>query len=173
MWIYVTGVIVVGLLIVFTSPIKCEFLLTREGKDDQVSIKAKYLFGLIRKEIAIPIIQFNNFIDGIELEADYIDTKEKQLVNVKEENITTRSIKESFDNVLTLLKNCFRFHEWLVGTLSHVECTQFRWKTEVGLGDAPETAVATGMIWGLKSSMLGFIARYIKLNIRPVVHVMP
>jgi hypothetical protein len=172
-WVWITGAVVVVLSIILCSHIKCRFTLVREGKDDQISIDARYMFGLVAKRIAIPIIRFNNFVDGVELEADYIDAKKKQLISVNEDNITMRSIKESFENMLTLLKNCFRFHEWLKDTLCHVKCTQFRWKTQVGLGDAPDTALATGMIWGLKSSMLGFLARYIEMDVRPEVNVMP
>ncbi|NHN28769.1 DUF2953 domain-containing protein [Paenibacillus agricola] len=173
MWIWITGTVVVIIVIVLSSSIKIRLTLIREDKDDEISFDARFLFGLLRKRIAIPSIQFNNLIDGVKLESEYIDANEKQLISAKEEQITTKTIKESFDNALSLFKGCFRLHEWLVDTISHVRCTQFRWRTQVGIGDAPETALATGMIWGLKSTMLGFLTRFIKLDVRPEIQVLP
>jgi hypothetical protein len=173
MWIWIIGLVVIAMLLFLSSHMKFRFVLIRESMDDQISIDARCLFGLVRKRILIPMIQFNNVVDGIKVEADYIDTKNQQLINSKEESITTRSIKEYFENALSLLKNCFQFHEWFVDTISHVKCTQFLWKTQVGVGDAPETALATGMIWGLKSTLLGFLARFIELAVRPEIYVTP
>ncbi|RTE10505.1 DUF2953 domain-containing protein, partial [Paenibacillus whitsoniae] len=43
----------------------------------------------------------------------------------------------------------------------------------VGLGDAPETAITTGAVWGIKSSLIGFGARYVQMTAKPMVNVVP
>ncbi len=58
-------------------------------------------------------------------------------------------------------------------TLAKVECTELKWITRVGVGDAPETAITTGAIWGIKSSLLGFSIRYVKLTAKPRIDVIP
>jgi hypothetical protein len=58
-------------------------------------------------------------------------------------------------------------------TAGHLECTQFRWQTRIGLGDAPETAITTGIVWGLKSSLLGLTLPHIDLKTKPFVQVAP
>ncbi|MNY41936.1 hypothetical protein D3C86_1767840 [compost metagenome] len=58
-------------------------------------------------------------------------------------------------------------------TMAKVECTELKWITRVGLGDAPETAITTGTIWAIKSSLLGFSMPYVKLTAKPRVDVVP
>lgn len=171
--LWITAAALVAVAAVLSSPIRCRLTIVREAQDDDITFDINGLYGMVKKRIAVPFIQFKNFVEGVKVEASYIDKKEHEVVSVKKENITKRSIKESFDNAMELLANCFHFHDWLTVTLTHVKCIQFDWKTSVGIGDAPETAVATGMIWGLKSTMLGFISRFIKLNARPKLQVIP
>ncbi|SFK92660.1 Protein of unknown function [Paenibacillus sp. 1_12] len=170
---WIIAAVVVAVAALLSSPIRCRLTIVREAQDDDITFDVHGLYGMVKKRIAVPFIQFKNFVEGVNVETAYIDKKEHQLVSVKDEKITKRSIKESFDNALELLGNCFHFHEWLTATLTHVRCIQFDWKTTVGVGDAPETAVATGMIWGLKSTMLGFLSRFIKLDARPKLQVIP
>jgi hypothetical protein len=172
-WVWIIAAVILVVVIALSSSIKCRLTIIREEQNDEIVCDVHGLYGLVKRRLVIPIIKFKNLVEGVEVKADFIDKKEQQLVSVKEDKITSRSIKESFDNMLTLLKNCFGFHKWLVDTLSHVRCTRLEWTTHVGVGDAPETALVTGMIWGLKSTMLGFVFRFIKLEARPAIHVVP
>ncbi|MDF2964569.1 MAG: hypothetical protein K0S39_6304 [Paenibacillus sp.] len=172
-WSWIAGIAVVLLVMMVLSNIKVSFTIKRDKSDDDIVLDVHGLFGLIKKRIAIPIIKFKNFTEGIGVKTEYVDKKENQLVHGADKDITKRLIKEAFENVRELLTHCFEFNEWLLDTLGHVRCTRIFWKTNVGVGDAPETALTTGMVWGLKSSLLGFVFRFIKLDARPEIIVMP
>jgi hypothetical protein len=71
------------------------------------------------------------------------------------------------------MHNTVHGYEWLKHTLSRMECTQLNWITRVGMGDATHTAIATGVIWGLKTSSLGFIMHLVQVKTKPLVQVVP
>jgi hypothetical protein len=88
-------------------------------------------------------------------------------------HINREWIMQFYDRVQIIVKNIFNLTEWTKDTLSHVECTYVRWHTRVGIGDAPETAVVTGLLWGVKSSLLSFVMSRICLKAQPDVQVVP
>jgi hypothetical protein len=71
------------------------------------------------------------------------------------------------------MHNTVHGYEWLKHTLSRMECTQLNWITRVGMGDATHTAIATGAVWGLKTSSLGFIMHLVQVKSKPLIQVVP
>lgn len=60
-----------------------------------------------------------------------------------------------------------------VRLLRDAECTEFRWKTDIGLEDAALTAVAAGVCWAVVSSLVGWGSRFVRPAARPDVRVRP
>lgn len=60
-----------------------------------------------------------------------------------------------------------------VRLLRDAECTEFRWKTDIGLEDAALTAVAVGVCWAVVSSVIGWGSRFVRRTVRPDVRVRP
>jgi hypothetical protein len=172
-WTWIIGALAVFLAMLLSSELKGCLRIIRHKSDDEIVLDVHGLYGLLKRRLVIPVVQFKGFADGVNLKEEFVEKKECQLLESKDEKITKRSIKESFDHVMLLLKNCFRFHEWMIDTLAHVHCSRFYWKTSIGVGDAAETALTTGMVWGLKTSMMGFLFRFIKLDARPEISVKP
>lgn len=63
--------------------------------------------------------------------------------------------------------------EWTKSVLSRTVCTELSWVTRIGLGDAADTAVTTGVVWGIKTSILGYLLRFVRLEARPSLNVQP
>jgi hypothetical protein len=78
-----------------------------------------------------------------------------------------------FRNSKDFLKSVNHFDEWLKQSLSLVHCTELKWVSYVGLGDAMESAVTTGLVWGLKSSVLGYGLKFVRLDKQPKISVWP
>lgn len=53
------------------------------------------------------------------------------------------------------------------------ECRLFRWKTQIGLGDAAATAWAAGVVWGIKGGIMAFLGSRIRFHRTPTLEVMP
>ena len=60
-----------------------------------------------------------------------------------------------------------------VRLLRDAECTEFRWKTDIGLEDAALTAVAAGVCWAVTSSVVGWGSRFVRRVVRPDVRIRP
>ncbi|MFD0680972.1 MULTISPECIES: DUF2953 domain-containing protein [unclassified Paenibacillus] len=172
-WPWMAGVAVVLLVMLISSNVKFSLTLMRKKDDDEIVFDVRAVFGLVKKRITVPVIVFKGFSEGVGVKAEYVDKAQEHVVSNTEKKITKKTIKEAFDAMRDLLSHCFQFHQWLLNTLGHIHCTRVVWKTSVGVGDAAETALTTGMVWGLKTSLLGFVFRFIKLDTRPELMVEP
>jgi len=170
---WIAGVAVVLLVMLVSSNVKIGFSFIREKDDDKIELDVRGMYGLVRKRVSVPVIKFNSLREGIGIKTEYVNKTDNRLIADKDKKITKRTIKEAFDNIQELLSHCFHFHEWLLKTLRHVRCTKIYWKTRVGVGDAADTALTAGMVWGLKTSLLGFLFRFIKLDAAPELAVVP
>ncbi|NOU97605.1 DUF2953 domain-containing protein [Paenibacillus sp. LMG 31456] len=172
-WPWVAGVAVVLLVMLISSNVKVSLKVVRKKNNDDIVLDIQGVFGLVKKRFEVPVIIFKSFSEGVGIKTEYVDKTKDEVLMDAEKKITKRSIKEAFDIMRNLLSHCFQFNEWLLDTLKHVHCTRVVWKTNVGVGDAAETALTTGMVWGLKTSLLGFLFRFIKLDTRPEIMVIP
>ncbi|WP_284640329.1 DUF2953 domain-containing protein [Paenibacillus silviterrae] len=174
LWLWVLlALVLLIIFIVLASSLQIRFSAARQGENDEAVVDVKGLFGLFKYRLHIPFVKFKNFSEGVEMKLETVNRSQGSLLAEGEPNITGENIKNAFEDLKDLLRHTFQFNRWLTGMLSHVRCTDFQWTTKVGVGDAPSTAVTTGMVWGLKSSFLGFAFRYIRLETQPRLNVVP
>jgi hypothetical protein len=173
MWVWVIGAVVVGFIILLSSSMKCRLTLIRRHADDEIVFDIHAMYGLVKKRLAIPVLKLSHMLDALEVTSEVVNKSSHQLEKGIKQKITLDKIKLAYTNFQELLEHCFQFNKWLLDTLRHVRCTKLYWKTNVGLGDAAETAMATGIVWGLKSSLLGFLFQFIQLKTRPQLLVVP
>ncbi|MFE5317120.1 DUF2953 domain-containing protein [Paenibacillus sp. NPDC056579] len=172
-WPWIVGAVVVLVFLLAASSIQCRFSVIRRQQDDDITVDLHTMYGLVKRRLTIPVIKFMNVNDGVGFKKEVVNKADQQLQQDTKDRLTSEKIKTAFENAQVLLANCFHFNTWLRDTLSRVRCTGFYWKTNVGIGDAAETAMTTGMIWGLKSSLLGFLFRFIQLETKPAIQVVP
>lgn len=172
-WAWAAGMIGVLIMILALSRVRIRITLTHQGENDEILLNLRALLGLVNVNYNIPMLQFKNWAEGLELKMEKVNAKAHRLINDQKKKITAEKIKDAYENVQILLKHCFHFHEWLFGTVRRIHCTQLNWKTSVGIGDAHETAFLVGAIWGIKASIIGFLSRYIRIDIQPQLQVMP
>jgi hypothetical protein len=174
LWLWVLfALLLLLIVVVLASNIDIRFTLSRQGENDEGTIDIKALFGLVRYRLAIPFVKFVNFDRGVEIKLKAVNRNQNDLLSEGLPNITGEKIKHAFEDVMEILRHTFQFNEWLTRMLAHVRCTKFEWSSIIGVGEAPETAITTGMVWGLKSSLLGFAFRYIRLEAQPRLFVTP
>ncbi|MBP1155198.1 MULTISPECIES: DUF2953 domain-containing protein [unclassified Paenibacillus] len=172
-WAWAAGMIGVLIMILALSRVRIRITLTHQGDNDEILFNFRALLGLLNVNYNIPMLHFKNWAEGLELKMEQVNAKAHHLIKDQKKQINVEKIKEAYENIQILLKNCFHFHEWLLGTVRRIHCTQLNWKTSVGIGDAPETAFLVGALWGIKTSIIGFLSRYIRLDIQPHLQVMP
>lgn len=172
-WPWILGAVVVLVVFMACSSIQCRFTVVRKQQDDEIVVDFHTMYGLVKQRISIPVIKFLNVQEGLNYKTEVVNKTNNELLQGNKNKLTSRRIREAFDNFQVLLAHCFQFNNWFRETLSQVRCTEFYWKTNVGVGDAAETAMTAGMVWGLKSSLLGYLFRFVQLETRPVIQVVP
>ncbi len=161
------------IILVLFSYIRGEFYFSKVKDNEQMYLDIKALFGWIRFRFVIPVIQFVNFSEGIMIKAETVNKNQTSLLSKGKHNINKDRIMQYYNKVQLILENTFHLYEWMKQSLAQVQCTKLTWNTRIGVGDAPETAITTGIVWGLKSSLLGFIFQYVQLHTHPRVQVNP
>jgi hypothetical protein len=174
LWVgLVVLVILIAIIVVLISFIRGEFYFSRVKDNDTLSIEMRALFGLLRYRYVIPIIQFKGFAKGIMFKSEIVSKTYSKLKDESKDHITKEKVILFYKEAKEALVYTFNLYDWMKQTIAKVECTELKWITRVGVGDAPETAITTGAIWGIKSSLLGFSIRYVKLIAKPRIDVIP
>lgn len=174
LWVGIVVLLVsLMIIVVLISFIRGEFYFSREKDNDTLSVEMRALFGLIRYRYVIPIIQFKGFTQGILVKSETATKSSAKLQNENKDHITKDRVISFYNNTKVALLHTLNLYDWMKQTLAKVECTELKWITRVGIGDAPETAITTGAIWAIKSSLLGFSIRFVKLIAKPQIDVIP
>jgi hypothetical protein len=168
--IALAGTVFAALLL---SRIRVEISASRIKDNDRIAVEVRALFGLFRYRLHIPMVDFRNWPDGILVKQKKDISVQPGAEKPKEIHWSRERILAYYERAKLLLRNVFHLLDWMKETLSRLECTRFVWHTRVGIGDAPETAVAAGLVWGVKTSLLRFVSGRICLKTKPDVQVSP
>lgn len=171
-WWYAVAALAV-LLVVMTlySRITVKFVIKRVRDDDRFTFSLRALFGLIRFHYDIPMVRLKGLLPRLIVEKE--QSRPYGTQTEAEQEIDLHKIMGYYRQTKQLIDATKGFSEWADYMLSQWKCTRLRWTTHVGVGDAPETAVAAGIIWSLKTTLLGFAFQRVKLAARPQLAVVP
>ncbi|WP_028775725.1 DUF2953 domain-containing protein [Shimazuella kribbensis] len=169
MGILIPLVIVILGCIIYYSKIKVHICYRRKSNNDYGEVKVRALGGLIHYRLAIPNIDFENMDKGVKVESKKNTEKEKE----KDTFINKQKIENWYEHYEELLYHVKHFQESMRWFMARVRCDNWIWNTVIGTGDAAEAGVLTGVVWGVKANILGFISHYIQWNNKPELGVTP
>ncbi|MDF2717889.1 MAG: hypothetical protein K0R28_4814 [Paenibacillus sp.] len=168
----IAGILVAGMLLFAFSDMLLKVRFSHTEGDDHITLDVKGLYGLLRFRYVVPVLYWAE--NGLRLKTEIVNRNSgKGLMGDDNVTITRDKVEEFFQRTKQMLAYTAKLLEWTKGVLARTVCTEISWVTRVGLGDAADTAVTTGVVWGLKTSLLGFLFRYIRLEAKPVLSVQP
>lgn len=170
-WLILATVIIMAALA--ASSIRFQVYYSRLKDNDRFFVYIRAVFGLVKYRYEVPILAFKGLAQGIEIKNEHVNEHGDKLIAENSDNIDKEKVQTSLRKFREMIQSTFRLKDWFADTLTHVKCTELVWKTRLGLGEAPETAIATGLVWTLKSSALGYLFNHIKRNTKPKVQVIP
>jgi Protein of unknown function (DUF2953) len=171
MWIIL--LVVIGLVVIAWTFIEVKIIAKRDHRNDQLTIEAKGLWGLIKFRYDIPTIKFIDLSKGILFKEEQINENTDSKMKASSESLNKRSIKQYFKKTIQLKKSTTEITQWIKELMSHMECLTFSWNSRIGLDDASMTAQAVGVVWGIKSMIVSYIIRYVQMKNVPQLEVMP
>jgi hypothetical protein len=155
-WSILVGLLGLCMLIWFTT-MRVDLLFTRVGGNHHAEIKFATLGGIVHYRM--------KWDGGVTEETKQEDDRGVTSADEKRENFATMYQRLRCQLPFLQATLC-----WM---LRKVTCEELRWGTTVGTGDAAETGVLTGLIWTIKSILLGLAAGYIRWDQSPQLEVAP
>ena len=166
----VTVCLIVFVCFFLFSKVKVSVNFERKENQDKGEVIVRGLGGLLHYKLSIPTLDFKSVDSGVKVESKQESATKKE----KEETfISFEKIHYWYENYEELLYRIQSFHETVRGFMSHIHCEKWIWKTIVGTGDAAEAGIITGLVWGVKTNVLGFISHYIQWDQKPSLEVLP
>lgn len=164
----------IGLLVVLIllSDLEVKVAVKRADEKDRWVLKFRWLYGLVRYEWLVPKMNFRGR-EGLILRSKTVNEQVGETTQENKMKIDEAFVKKEYRKLKELIKNTFGISRWLKETLSHVRCVNLHWHTQIGAGDAMETATLTGLAWTLKGSLIGYLSNQIKLRTQPRLYILP
>lgn len=172
-WMTAAGLFFLLILtVILNSQVVVKGHLRRVGDNDDAELNIKALFGIIRYRIKVPIMQFTG--TSVQLK-EQVSTTSVGFDSWKQFNkdIDTEKVVNSIDKFKYILQITRNLTGWVRLTLTKVRLDEWNWSTSVGTGDAMWTAMATGLVWSVKTSIIGVLSQMVKLKAEPKMNVQP
>lgn len=160
------------LMLILLSPVVAHFQLQHKSDNDDIEIQIKALYGLLRYEVFIPTIEFSGRV------LRFHEKMMKSGPGVSKSNEKDEGIdKDKVDHAIDILKKIVHLTNnlpsWIMQSLNKVKILEWNWSTSVGIGDAMWTAMTTGFVWSVKTTLLGVISQIVHLKSEPHMAVQP
>lgn len=173
-WIFLAAglvvLLIVLLIVVLSSKVTIKLDVVLKKDEYKVLAEIKMIFGLIKRKYAVPFHLANG---GIEFKKETVggDGEQGTAPDTNEEKASSRTIRFKDYGRATLSTKGFK--KWLRQTMSAVHLMDVRWSTRIALEHAADTAVATGLLHGIKHTLLGWMSYRLVMEDLPRIDVVP
>lgn len=172
-WLILILLILILIIIILFSSVLIRVFFQRVHNEDHLNIRIRAFFGLIRLQFEVPILKLQQNSPGLDIKTEIESAPHENTLKTKRKTITPSMIMQRMQKVKKRLKEVHGLLDWVKQTLKYVKCDKLTWHSKIGTGDAAETGVLTGLIWGVKTTFLGVGLRMLTLRTVPRVNVIP
>ena len=156
--------------VILASSLQMRIRYSLFGANNDFSVELKALFGLVRYRYAVPAIRLKGLFRLLMLtEQDGTAMSDRE----REKTVTKEKVERFFRLSRKMMASTYGFNAWMKAALFRVTCNELYWRTRIGLGDAPDTAIASGIAWGVKTTALAYLFRNVNLKTKPSIRVEP
>jgi hypothetical protein len=170
---YILIVLLVMVGIVVFSSVRIGIHFQRVHDNDQLAIDIKALFGLVHLKYEVPVLKLKERFSSVEVKTEVESGNENITLRAARKTITPNMVMQMAQKSRQSLRYVHGFLDWVKQTLAYIRCEKLTWYSKIGTGDAAETGVLTGLVWGVKTSLLGYGLRHLSLRTVPSVNVIP
>lgn len=171
--IWVGVILLVLIIILFMTSIKVELSYKRKDQDDHILITASVWANLIRFRYEIPALQIRSLFNGADAREQVKTGVSDEPIRKKRFRVTKEDARKNFRRVYKARKHIRNFDEIAKQIGKQIACERLEWSTRIGAGDAAVTGMATGGLWGIKTNVVGLMAKYMRLQQKPKLAIIP
>ncbi|QFT90188.1 hypothetical protein FIU87_16110 [Bacillus sp. THAF10] len=159
---------------VILTRITVHFYFHHAEDNDQLTIKLRAWYGLLRYTIDVPLISIDKDTASIHVEEKTkVGTGDPAKGKQKEKDFSPKEILQSFQDTYELIRHVVGMHEIVRRFLSRLEVKEVEWHTNIGVGDAAHTGMVTGAGWAIKGGIIGIISHYTNFQAQPIISITP
>lgn len=166
-------VLLLLLILVLRSTITIQMKARKSNQDEVIKIEAIMLLGIVHFHYTIPRMSLSNLGQGLQVENDHADNLFSGHTNSERQHINKEKIDQWSEQAKQILRSTEGLLPWLKALLKKISFQQFDWSTNIALQDAAVTATLTGVLWAVKSTLVGWLSQYITLKQQPRLFVVP
>ncbi|QKG84283.1 DUF2953 domain-containing protein [Kroppenstedtia pulmonis] len=168
-WLFlVAGIGVMGVFVL--SPVRVFVVYYRRGEDDQLKTQIRLLWGLIRLRYEMSMADLTE--KGLQVKEKGVP-KSPGKKKRRRKRITLATLQRWARESRYLQERIVHLYDVLRRFFSQVVCERLTWVSDIGTGDAAETGVLTGVVWSVKTTMIGMLGSYIRWGRSPDLDVRP
>lgn len=145
--------------------------VTHAEDDDNIKIKFSAWFGLLKYTINIPLIKVDDDSPSIIVKQKDESPTNKQ--KKKTTKVTPKKISHSFHDFKLILDRVLNLRKIMVGFLKKITITKFEWHSSIGVGDAAQTGILSGIGWTIKGTLVGMISHFMRMKTKPIYSINP
>lgn len=169
----IVGVLLLLLLLIFITKLTVEIDFYHGNKDDHLIIRFFAWFKIIRYTIDVPIVELDKDSTAVVFKEEVKTGKKEKKKKEKDEKVTPTDIVNNLTDAKKVLTHIVDFHRIVTSFLNKISIKKLEWHTAIGIGDASNTGILTGVVWTIKGSMIGLISKNMKLKVKPNITVTP
>lgn len=175
-WIWLGGILVLLLLavvLILMSNISIDLMARKKNWDEIVLLDIKFVYGLIRIHYEVPSIVLRSVKQGFQVEDNVVTNFFKGHTSSNEQDVNKEKMEIWVTKFHRVLQAVFEFKKWLRQLLKKLSFHRLDWSTNIALSDAAHTATLTGILWAIKSTLVGGLSNHVSLRQRPKLFVVP
>ncbi|GIO09551.1 hypothetical protein J31TS6_55790 [Brevibacillus reuszeri] len=173
MWIWLLLACIVLVIILMITPVKITLYYDRAGVNDHLVFELSVWFGLFHRKYDIPILFLKQTEGGPQVVAKVETIQGGNKIKDTVRDFTRRQAKKWYHNYRDVLKKVRDLQPLFNKFSKHIRCSYLEWHTQMGTGQAAETGALTGIIWGVKTMIIGVLSHTISLHAMPRMSVQP
>ncbi|EGL83172.1 hypothetical protein CathTA2_1285 [Caldalkalibacillus thermarum TA2.A1] len=159
------------MLIIWFTPLHISIHYIRQGQDDLLRTQVRAWFGLINLKNEFQIVKLANDLSGMVFQAEM--ESQDQSLDQKNFKMTPGEMFQLHQRTYGLMRRIHGFHHIIKSFLNRIRLVKLEWYSRIGTGFADETGLLTGMVWTVKSTLVGLLSSYLTLRTVPRMQVKP
>lgn len=161
------------LLVIIFTPVHISVFYGRVEANDHLVVELTAWFRLIRRKYEIPILAIKPTEKGPEMMYKMETVQQKRKTKEEVDDVTHRQVQTWYHRYQSLLKRFRDVQPVMKHFFKRIRCTKLEWHTTMGTGQADETGALTGIIWSIKSMIVGVVSHTLSFRTMPRMSVQP
>lgn len=168
---WLLALIIVVFVCLWLTTVRIEVQYHRTGENDRIFLVFSAWYQLIRYPLEIPVMKVKASEEGAKLVAKVENEGAEH--SESDKSIDATDMKRVFNKYRELVDKIHDFQPILRNFTRHVFCERLEWSTVLGIGEAAGTGTLTGLVYSIKSMIVGMFSHYISLRTIPRISVNP